>query len=184
MSYKPFWKNEMKKPKLIMKQIIFLFSIILIFTKSYSQDTTKNDTLTFKENKAWIDNLNLIKDKEIMLAEIKKKVFHDRKYNIQTRSCINFTYNTEYSKKKEKLFYEGKIGFILILPNKYYILDAVEFSNTFPILRLLNHDDIDDIKITTNPHISAALWGERGICGTVEIISTSKELERKLKNGL
>ncbi|ESU24656.1 hypothetical protein FLJC2902T_31880 [Flavobacterium limnosediminis JC2902] len=165
-----------------MKQLIFLFFITLILSKGYSQDKVKKDTLTFKENKEWIDSLKLLKDKEIMLAEIKKKIWHDRNYNVHIKSCFIIPFNTEYSKSKEKLLYEGKIAFVLNLSNKYYKLDAVEFSNTFPILRLLNQDDIDKIRINPDPFQSAVRWSE--VCGEVEIISTSKELERKLKNVL
>jgi hypothetical protein len=166
-----------------MKQLL-IFALILLINKSVLSQETKTDLiLTKKQNVEWLmefKKINSIKDK---IEAIKKKVFEDRVYNVNEKSCFNLVdYDSPYN-RKEQLLYECKITFVLKIKKEYYSLDIVNNPNTFKILNEVKVDYLSKIEIIEG-ELAYAYFGSYN-CGIGIIInSESKKLNRKIKNVL
>jgi hypothetical protein len=166
-----------------MKQLLIFALIILINKSVLSQETKTDSILTKKQNVEWMLEFKKINSTKDKIEAIKKKVFEDRVYNVNEKSCFNLVdYDSPYY-RKEQLLYECKITFVLKIKEEYYSLDIINNSNTFKILNEVKVDYISKIEIIEGK-LAHAYFGSYN-CGIGIIInSESKKLNRKIKNVL
>jgi hypothetical protein len=166
---------------------LILFLLLISGEFSFSQEIEAKQILTEQENVEWIIEFEKINSKNDRLKTIKKKVFNDRIFNINKRSCFNLVdYDSPYY-RKEQFLYECKITFVLTVRKEVYLLDLLENSNSLKILNEVTPSHINNIEILHGGKermLAHAYFGSSN-CGIAVIInSDSKKLKREIKKML
>ncbi|NQY28982.1 MAG: hypothetical protein HRT69_05865 [Flavobacteriaceae bacterium] len=163
-----------------MKQLIFIFLILLINKSVVSQEVKIDSNLSEKQNAEWFMKFEKLSLKSEQITTIKKKIFADTIY-VRQNSKIRIIIKNQ--KKLKKIDCECKIVFVLYFKKGGHLLDPIEHPKTNEILKLITEKNIDNIRILEG-YDGTALYGSKGKCGVVLMHSNSRKLKRKIKNVL
>jgi len=155
---------------------------ILIFTILFSSlvsSQSKFDSIpNVTNNFIWLDKLEKITKKQDQIKFIIEKIKSD---SIYKNSDIKIeSYIPENGHVSNKIESDNcKINFVLSGNKKPYFLDLNQNPSYTNILKYLNVDTIDEVKILKGMS-ATALSGRNGNCGVVWLIA-NKKLKRVIK---
>jgi hypothetical protein len=162
-----------------MKFVVLILSFISVIQFAYSQNTA--DSIYSKvENDAWLKKLNSLSNEADKLNFIKDKIRSDSSRANDSTLQRDYVENGHFH---IRFINTGicKILFSLSVKKKIYFLDLAEFPKYSDIIPQLNPGNIKSIDVL-NEISAPAIFGIKGHCGVVSLISNSKYLSRKLKS--
>ena len=121
----------------------------------------------------WLANFKKIESIEDKIESVISKIYFDTLY--KKIDFILLDGNPEDSNYKCKtLIFVSAFG-------KYYKIDLVENPKLNSIIKMLNMDTVNEVKVLESPE-NVIYFGTDGLCGVVIMETKNKKLVRKIKN--